>query len=106
MRKLIEREQQNLIVCDNPNCDFQIPYQGESEKLLLAFINMPCPKCGEVLLTPEDYLLSEKVLKAVNQINKWFSWLLIFVPRKVKHKSVCVHFHNGIHIEDKHESAD
>ena len=97
MRKLIERHQENLIVCDNPNCDYTFPYTGESSKLLLAFVNMPCPKCGDVLLTPEDYLISERLIKSVNWINKWFSWLTIFFSKE-KNTTFGVHVHNGVKI--------
>ncbi len=100
MRKLIEIHQQNFIVCDNPSCDFEIPHTGQSEKLLLAYINMPCPKCGQSLLTPEDYLMTERLMKRVHWINRWFSWLTIFMSRKEDiYKSISVHVHDGIQIE-------
>ena len=42
--------------CDNPSCDFcnlDIPFE-EYEK----FVNYPCPKCGESLLTPQAYKMA------------------------------------------------
>lgn len=39
--------------CDNPNCDYvdpNIPFE-EYEK----YVNCPCPKCGQSLLTPQAY---------------------------------------------------
>jgi len=47
-------EQENLIECDN--CDFVIPNEdprnpGDGKE----YINKPYPKCGENLLTQEDY---------------------------------------------------
>ena len=98
MRKLIETSQDNLIVCDNPDCDFTFPYVSGSEKTLLAFINMPCPKCGQTLLTPEDYLMSERLMKAVNRINKWFSWITIFMPKN-RNKTVETNIHDGINFK-------
>lgn len=104
MRKLIEMEQKNLIVCDNPDCDYTFPYSGESEKLLLAFVNVPCPKCGQNLLTPEDYLMAELLKKSVDRINKRFSWLTLFMPRKKSYPLTSVHVHNGIHFS--HSESD
>ena len=41
------------IKCDNPKCD----YRDDSVKAedYPGWINKPCPKCGENLLTEEDY---------------------------------------------------
>lgn len=39
--------------CDNPNCDYSnpdIPFEQYEQ-----FINCPCPKCGQSLLTPQAY---------------------------------------------------
>ena len=55
MRKLIEK-QQNSLVCDNPKCDYTVDCTDDTEKSLVLFIDKPCPKCGETLLTKEDYL--------------------------------------------------
>ena len=43
----------NGLKCDNPDCDWSddtVPF-NEYEKS----INKPCPKCGENILTQEDY---------------------------------------------------
>ena len=98
MRKLIERRQENLIVCDNPACDYKYHYNGTSDDLLLAFINVPCPKCGQNLLTPEDYLATRRLMKIVDRINKWFSWITIFLPKE-KNATIEVNVHNGIKIK-------
>lgn len=96
MRKLIERQQISIITCDNPNCDYTEPYTDETD--LALFIDKPCPKCGEQLLTPEDYLLHKKLTKNINFINRWFSWITIFYPKKRldNSDSVRVHIHDGI----------
>ncbi len=99
MKDLIERYE-NKIVCDNPKCDYEILYVGNDSKLLLAFVNMPCPKCGKTLLTPDDYLLSERLINRINWINKWFGWLGIF-SRETK-KRLHIQVHNEIIIE-RHE---
>lgn len=56
--------------CDNPNCDW------EDRNIIYAdyksWINKPCPKCGENVLTEEDYLRAETVravYKFVNSIS-------------------------------------
>ena len=41
------------LVCDNPNCDYKnenVLFEDYSE-----WLDKPCPKCGENLLTQEDY---------------------------------------------------
>ena len=56
--------------CDNPECDYvnmDIP-RNEYEK----WVNKPCPKCGENLLTEEDYMKSqflESLIDMVNEMN-------------------------------------
>ena len=105
MRKLIEKQQKSLVICDNPDCDYTVPYTDETEKYLVLFINKPCPKCGENLLTIEDYLQYQKLMNVVNFINRWFSWITIFYPKKAceKRQSVSVHVHNGVKVS-RHEA--
>lgn len=96
MRKLIELEQENLIECDH--CDFFIPNDdpknpGDSKE----FLNASCPNCGENLLTERDYLISRTVEDKINWLNKWFSWLTIFLP-KAKHVAN-MKDHDGVKIE-------
>jgi hypothetical protein len=58
---------QKGIICDNPNCDFH-----DSSATLQTFdqwLNKPCPKCGENLLTPEDMERAIKLRETVNFIN-------------------------------------
>lgn len=101
MRKLIEIEQENLIECDNKNCDYVIknPTKDPNESIK-HYINIPCPKCGDNLLTEKDYLDSERFMRILNWMNKWFSWVTIFIPRKYETKS-SAKIHNGITIKDK-----
>jgi predicted nucleic-acid-binding Zn-ribbon protein len=101
MKKLIEKSQNQLIVCDNPECDYTFPYSAESEKTLLVFVNMPCPKCGQTLLTPEDYLLSERLMKTVNWFNRWFSWITLFVPKNHKNATIEVNVHEKVTMKVK-----
>jgi ssDNA-binding Zn-finger/Zn-ribbon topoisomerase 1 len=101
MRKLIEK-QESLIECDNEKCDFTVAYCEEEEKHLDLYINLPCPKCGENLLTMEDYLQHQKLMRVVNFINRWFSWITIFYSKKNldNGSTVSVHVHKGIKIEE------
>ncbi len=102
-RKLIEKSQDSLITCDNPKCDFTIPYAQEEEKYLFFYVDMPCPICGENLCTIEDYLLHEKLIRGVNWINKWFSWMAYLIPKKSydNSKTLSVHVHDGIKIKEE-----
>ena len=88
--------QEYSIECDNTQCDYKIKNPtGDPNEDTREYINMPCPKCGDNLLTKQDYLHGLKVLKIVNWLNKWFSWTMIFVSKKAKTKSISVHCHNG-----------
>lgn len=102
MRKLIEKQHDSLIVCDNPKCDYEIIYTDAIAKSLVYFIDMPCPNCGENLLTKQDYIQYQNMIRVVNFINKWFSWITIFYSKKILSKatSVSVHVHNGINISN------
>ena len=105
MRKLIEKQQNSLVTCDNPNCDYTVPFADATEKCLVLFIDKPCPKCGENLLTMEDYLQHQNLMKVVNFINRWFSWITIFYSKKAwaKRQSVSVHVHDGVKMS-QHEA--
>lgn len=100
MRKLIEMNQEHLVVCDNKNCDFKVPNEtGDTNVSIKQYLNVACPKCGENLLTEEDYINSLKLLNAINWMNKWLSWITIFIPRKKKPTKAIAHTHKGISID-------
>lgn len=82
MRQLIEKSQVNQIVCDNPKCDYEIPWTEEGSKNIIRYIGKPCPKCGENLLTIEDYLQHERLIKVIDWMNKWLSWTTLFCSKK------------------------
>ena len=45
--------------CDNPNCDYvdpNIPFEEYGN-----YVNYPCPKCGQPLLTPQAYEMCLKL---------------------------------------------
>lgn len=72
MKTLIKMEVGG-IKCDNPTCT----YKDDSVTVenYGHYINCPCPKCGQNLLTLEAYKHVVKTTKFVNFINKWFGWL-------------------------------
>lgn len=104
-RKVIILSQENSIECDNKDCDYHIKHSDYVEKNILFFVNKPCPKCGENLLTTKDYIDHLKLMRAVNWINKWFSWTMYLMSKKAYQKrvdkaiAVGVKVHNGIKIE-------
>lgn len=100
MRKLIETKREHIIVCDNTNCDYKIP-SSEEEINIIQYINEPCPLCGENLLTEQDYLQDLKLMRTINWINKWFSWITIFYSKKSLNntKEISVHVHDGVKIK-------
>jgi predicted RNA-binding Zn-ribbon protein involved in translation (DUF1610 family) len=100
MKKLIEKAQDTLVVCDS--CDYSVPHTGNDLPLIM-YVDEPCPKCGENLLTYKDYVQHQKLMRVIDFINRWFSWLTIFY--RGEHKYIYdVHVHNGIHItNESHE---
>lgn len=78
-QKLIELSKNNEIICDN--CKFTVISHRDPMDMCKHYINRPCPRCGKNLLTlkaAKNYL---KFIHVVNWLNKWFSWLTIFIPR-------------------------
>lgn len=67
-------EQKNIeftgggIVCDNPTCDY------EDNTVLVEdykdWINKPCPKCGENLLTEQDLIDHNFFMEIANLLNR------------------------------------
>jgi ssDNA-binding Zn-finger/Zn-ribbon topoisomerase 1 len=107
--KLIDLYQENLIICDNPKCDYLIPNPtGDPNAECKQYINMPCPKCGQNLLTEADYNQSNSFMRKINFINKWFGWLSVITGtssiisgRQERRIKASVHFHNGANVEIK-----
>ncbi|WP_291566766.1 MULTISPECIES: hypothetical protein [unclassified Clostridium] len=58
------------IKCDNPNCDYNSMDVKVAE--YDKWLNKPCPKCGESLLTEEDYKNVQFLMKFVDMTNKIF----------------------------------
>ena len=63
---------------------------------------MPCPKCGENLLTQDDYDLNRKLKNYIKFVNRWFSWITIFFPKSSQYEKITrVHVHNWINITEE-----
>ena len=102
MRKLIEKQDSGMVVCDNPDCKFEFDLKKAPTVKLEHFIDMPCPNCGQNLLTQKDYDTWRALNIYINFINKWFSWTTIFMSKKKSSEPenyLNVHVHNGVNIE-------
>lgn len=55
------------LVCDNKNCDWQDMLISFSE--YKEWLNKPCPKCGENVLTEQDLQNAEAMHLAVSLLN-------------------------------------
>lgn len=55
------------IVCDNLACDFKD--SQASFETFKEYLNKPCPKCGDNLLTQEDYDNAMLVWKSIQLMN-------------------------------------
>ena len=96
-RKLIEVSQQNNVVCDNPNCDYVVENISDNpNEDCKIYLNVPCPKCGQNLLTEQDYIQWIALHKYVRFVNKWFSWISIFIKDSKEKSQMEVHVHNGV----------
>jgi len=67
MDQHIELTDEGGIFCDNPACDWEDNTITREE--CKEWINRPCPKCGENVLTLEDYLQMELFLKSLEIVS-------------------------------------
>lgn len=79
------------IKCDNAACDFR--NDNVENKDYKKWLNKPCPKCGENLLTKADYRSTKFLIILVNAIN----FISMFVPKKFKEKQKIVE--GNIHMD-------
>lgn len=94
--EIIKIQQEYSIVCDNNKCDYKEKNtKSNPDTDYKKYLNRPCPKCGENLLTKKDYIDYINMLKVINWINKYFGWIGIFIPKK-DYKSISIHVHDGV----------
>lgn len=55
------------IVCDNPKCDYTD--ETVTVEMYQDYLNKPCPKCGDNLLTEEDFELAMRIRSLGNFLN-------------------------------------
>lgn len=71
--KMKEMKEQNITVtesglkCDNPSCDWTGPDIRFPE--YREWVNKPCPKCGENVLTMDDYERAEVLRMSIDIAN-------------------------------------
>jgi hypothetical protein len=100
-KPLIDAKQEYLVVCDNKSCGYKIKSEtGDIHEPLQMYVNMPCPLCGENLLTEKDYLDAIRMVAFVDLVNKWCGWMRIFGKSK-KGKILDVKVHNGIKVQKR-----
>jgi hypothetical protein len=63
--------------CDNPLCDYKDMSILSSR--YKQYVNAPCPKCGENLLTEADY----KSLKVLRGIARFVNFIYFFIPKSM-----------------------
>ena len=67
MENNIELTNNGGLKCDNPSCDWEdttIKMEDYGE-----WVNKPCPKCGENVLSEGDYTMTQALHSAVDFIN-------------------------------------
>lgn len=89
MPKIIDYKKPTDVICDNPACDYTVDTDD-----IESFLDVPCPKCGENLLTKKDLDHFKGMLKFIDRINFWFGWLAWFGTTKDP-KVVSYHHHDG-----------
>lgn len=85
------------IECDNPNCDWvdSTIHVSNYEK----WIDVPCPKCGENVMTREDYNTFCAFLAAAKIANDFPD----LFPQTGEVNTATVKIHNGITITETKE---
>lgn len=73
-RKLIHHtlDDRGRLRCDNARCRYVLSAALPWGPNLIVF---QCPKCGSNMLTRKDYEDSEKMVRIINWLNRWFGWL-------------------------------
>jgi hypothetical protein len=100
MREKI-KPQISTIICDNTECD----YKDDNVKVkdYKKWLNRPCPKCSQNLLTQYDYnnlLLITGCIKMLNALSdKEYEARFGPIIKNDKHVSIKFNTHNGVSIK-------
>lgn len=103
----IERTESGL-KCDNPKCDWND--MTITDEQMPDYINASCPKCGENILTQQDYSDYQKVLKVLeifgglsqDEIDNLYENLGFGATEYNEEKmyKMTLNVHNGINLSD------
>ena len=106
----IEKEEGGL-QCDNPKCDWKDTTIKDSD--LEQHLNALCPKCGENILTEEDYnsfLKLQEIIDFVNSLTEEEKEQLTGVTyenlAKQKKYKMTVNTHKGLSVDSIEEIED
>lgn len=94
MENSIEVQEMGLI-CDNPKCDWKDETVRSDQ--YLDWLNKPCPKCGENVLTDQDYENVQKMFEAVKLLNRVAD--LIGFEESTERVKVTINTHEKISIK-------
>lgn len=67
MSEHVEVPETGVIKCDNPACDYELDNVKYAE--LHDHIHSECPKCGEILITEQDYMNAMTMIETLRLIN-------------------------------------
>lgn len=59
------------LVCDNPECSWKGPHIKYDD--WEDYINSPCPECGEVILTSQDFEDARRMISWLNLLEEFSS---------------------------------
>ena len=95
--KVLEGPRDTEIICDNKHCDFKA--LSVPDRAVKAFMNVECPRCGDVLLTKEDYahfVVFRKIMGIINVLCFPFMFVAtILRGSKNEGSYASYHHHNG-----------
>lgn len=97
--------QESGIICDNIKCDYESSEKVITHKEMSSWVNKPCPKCGDNLLTMKDYNHHKKLIRIVNIINYiCFPFMFLIGGKNNKNcSSISYHHHDGKTTIERHE---
>lgn len=95
------------LVCDSETCEYSYDVKIDI-KDLHNYVDAPCPKCGENLLTEEDYVHHKYLHKMIRLVNILF-WPYMFLRGGKKEDEISYmryHHHDGNTTLERKEAGD